>query len=79
MAAKIPIRIYLSEEKIPKSWYNPQKTGKKKVILFGLSRTGYFDMTAFMAYNDKTMNDYIPTDEDIAKNLSALPDISQNR
>jgi tryptophan synthase beta chain len=56
-----------------------KKTGEKKVILFGLSGTGYFDMTAFMAYNDGSMSDYIPTDEDIAKSLSALPDIPQNK
>jgi tryptophan synthase beta chain len=56
-----------------------KKSGEKKVILFGLSGTGYFDMTAFMAYNDGSMSDYIPTDEDIAKSLSALPDIPQNK
>ena len=56
-----------------------KKTGEKKVILFGLSGTGYFDMTAYMAYNDKTMSDVIPGDEDIARNLAALPDIPQNR
>jgi tryptophan synthase beta chain len=56
-----------------------KKSGEKKVILFGLSGTGYFDMTAFMAYNDGTMSDYIPSDGDIAKSLSALPDIPQNR
>jgi tryptophan synthase beta chain len=56
-----------------------KKSGEKKVILFGLSGTGYFDMTAFMAYNDKSMTDYVPTDEDIAKSLSSLPDIPQNK
>jgi tryptophan synthase beta chain len=56
-----------------------KKSGEKKVILFGLSGTGYFDMTAFMAYNDKSMSDYIPTDEDIAKSLSAIPGIPQNK
>jgi tryptophan synthase beta chain len=56
-----------------------KKSGEKKVILFGLSGTGYFDMTAFMAYNDGSMNDYIPTDEDLAKSLSSLPDIPQNK
>jgi len=56
-----------------------KKTGEKKVILFGLSGTGYFDMTAFMAYNDGTMNDYVPTDDDLAKSLGSLPDIPQNK
>ena len=56
-----------------------KKTGEKKVILFGLSGTGYFDMTAFMAHNNKTMSDTIPSDEDIAQSLATLPDIPQNR
>ena len=56
-----------------------KKTGEKKVILFGLSGTGFFDMTAFMAYNNKTMSDHIPDDGEIARSLSTLPDIPQNR
>jgi tryptophan synthase beta chain len=56
-----------------------KKTGEKKVILFGLTGTGYFDMTAYMAYNNGSMNDYIPTDEDLAKGFASLPDIPQNR
>jgi tryptophan synthase beta chain len=55
-----------------------KKTGEKKVILFGLSGTGYFDMTAYMAYNNKTMNDYIPTDEDLNRGFASIPDIPQN-
>jgi len=56
-----------------------KKTGEKKVILFGLSGTGYFDMTAYMAYNNKTMTDYIPTDEDLQKGFATIPDIPQNK
>ena len=56
-----------------------KKTGEKKVILFGLSGTGYFDMTAYQAYNNKTMSDYIPTDEDLVKGFASIPDIPQNR
>jgi tryptophan synthase beta chain len=56
-----------------------KKTGKKKVILFGLSGTGYFDMTAYMAYNNKTMNDYVPSDEDLAKGFATIPGIPQNK
>ena len=56
-----------------------KKTGEKKVILFGLSGTGFFDMTAFMSHNNKTMSDYVPTDEDITRSLSTLPDIPQNK
>jgi len=56
-----------------------KKTGEKKVILFGLSGTGYFDMTAYMAYNNKTMNDYIPTDADLQRGFASIPDIPQNK
>jgi len=34
-----------------------KRTGEKKTILFGLTGTGYFDMSAYMQYNDKTMRD----------------------
>jgi tryptophan synthase beta chain len=56
-----------------------KKTGEKKVILFGLTGTGYFDLSAYQAYNNKTMTDYIPTDADLAKGLASLPDIPQNK
>lgn len=50
-----------------------KETGEAKTILFGLSGTGYFDMTAYMAYNDGTMTDYIPTDEDLKRGFDAIP------
>ena len=56
-----------------------KRTGEKKVILFGLSGTGYFDMTAYMAYNNKTMADYIPSDEDLQRGFATIPDIPQNK
>ncbi len=52
-----------------------KKTGEAKTILFGLTGTGYFDMYAYKAYNDGTMTDYIPTDEDIAKALKNVPKV----
>jgi tryptophan synthase beta chain len=55
-----------------------KKTGEKKVILFGLSGTGFFDMTAFQAYHNKTMSDSIPTDEDLARGFASIPAIPQN-
>lgn len=55
-----------------------KKTGQKKIILFGLSGTGFFDMTAFMSYNNKTMNDQIPTDADLEKGFASIPGIPQN-
>lgn len=50
-----------------------KKTGEEKTILFGLTGTGYFDMTAYESFNKKTMSDYIPTDEELEKSLSLLP------
>lgn len=56
-----------------------KETGEKKVILFGLTGTGYFDMTAYKQYNDGAMSDRIPTDEDLAQGFATIPDIPQNR
>ncbi|MCL1811912.1 MAG: TrpB-like pyridoxal phosphate-dependent enzyme [Treponema sp.] len=55
-----------------------KKTGEKKVILFGLSGTGYFDLSAYMQYNVKTLSDTIPSDEDLAKGFATIPDIPPN-
>ena len=50
-----------------------RETGKEKTILFGLTGTGYFDMVAYEKFNNGTMSDYIPTDNDIAESLAKLP------
>ncbi|MCR5782085.1 MAG: pyridoxal-phosphate dependent enzyme, partial [Clostridia bacterium] len=52
-----------------------KESGESKNILFGLTGTGYFDMKAYEAYNDGTMTDQIPTDEDIAKSIAELPKV----
>ena len=52
-----------------------KETGEEKTILFGLSGTGYFDMSAYMQYQADEMVDYIPTDEELAKSISRLPKI----
>ena len=52
-----------------------KETGEAKTIVFGLTGTGYFDMKAYEQYNNGTMSDYIPTDEEIAKSLEQLPKI----
>ena len=52
-----------------------RETGEKKTILFGLTGTGYFDMTAYAAFHDGKMSDYIPTDEDLQKGFDQLPKI----
>ncbi|MDR1100306.1 MAG: TrpB-like pyridoxal phosphate-dependent enzyme [Treponema sp.] len=56
-----------------------KRTGEKKVILFGLTGTGYFDLTAYMAYNAKTMTDHVPTEAELERGFATLPDIPQNK
>ena len=52
-----------------------RESGKGETILFGLTGTGYFDMTAYQAFNDHTMGDYIPTDDEIAAGLAHVPEV----
>ena len=50
-----------------------KETGEAKTIVFGLTGTGYFDLMAYQKYNDGEMENYLPTDEEIAQSLSTLP------
>lgn len=50
-----------------------KESGEEKTILFGLTGTGYFDMMSYEKFNNKTMSDYIPTDEDIKKATDLIP------
>ena len=50
-----------------------KQTGEEKVILFGLTGTGYFDMTAYEAYNEGRMVDHIPTDEELELGFATIP------
>ena len=52
-----------------------KETGEEKTILFGLTGTGYFDMTAYSSYIEHTMGDYIPTDEELKKYTNELPKV----
>lgn len=52
-----------------------KETGEEKTILFGLTGTGYFDLTAYNAFNTGTMTDYIPTDEDLKRGFDNFPEI----
>jgi tryptophan synthase beta chain len=52
-----------------------KETGEEKTILFGLTGTGNFDLYAYQSYNDGTMTDYIPTDEDLQRSFDTLPKI----
>ena len=55
-----------------------KETGEEKTILFGLTGTGYFDMYAYKAFNDGTMSDYIPTEEDLQRGFSGIPRFDGN-
>ena len=52
-----------------------KKTGEEKTILFGLTGTGYFDMTAYESFHNKTMIDYVPTDAELEEAFAKLPEI----
>ena len=52
-----------------------KETGEAKTILFGLTGTGYFDLSAYMSYNSGKMTDYIPTDADLEVGFSKLPKV----
>lgn len=53
-----------------------KETGNEKTILFGLTGTGYFDMSAYMSYRAGSMTDYIPSDEDLQTGFKNLPKIN---
>lgn len=55
-----------------------KETGEEKTIVFGLTGTGYFDMTAYEKFNNGEMTDYIPTDADLKKGIDALPKVPAN-
>ena len=55
-----------------------RESREAKTILFGLTGTGYFDMTAYEDYLNGKMSDSIPTDADLQKGFDSLPKIPQN-
>ena len=52
-----------------------KETGEQKNIVLCLTGTGYFDLFAYGRYNDGQMQDFAPSDEDIANSLSHLPQL----
>lgn len=50
-----------------------KRTGMKKKILFGLTGTGYFDLSAYKQFNDGAMQDYVPTEADLQKGFDTVP------
>lgn len=55
-----------------------RENGEEKTIVFGLTGTGYFDMSSYEKYHDGSMSDYIPTDEELAACRSKLPGAGGN-
>lgn len=45
--------------------------------LHGDTGTEYFDMVAYEKFHDGKMDNYIPTDEEIAESLPKLPIVEQ--
>ncbi len=52
-----------------------KETGEAKNIVFGLTGTGYFDMFAYQRFNDGKMEDFVPTDEELAVAIAKLPHV----
>lgn len=52
-----------------------KESGKDKTIVFGLTGTGYFDLVAYQKFNDGLMDDYIPTEDDLAVGFAGLPKV----
>lgn len=52
-----------------------KETGEEKTIVFGLTGTGYFDMMAYEKFHDGKMVDYTPTEEELQKGFSYLPNM----
>ncbi|MBQ0143817.1 MAG: TrpB-like pyridoxal phosphate-dependent enzyme [Bacteroidales bacterium] len=54
-----------------------KETGEAKTIVFNLSGTGYFDLVAYGKYNDGTMTDGLPTDEELEGYFASLPQVEE--
>ena len=54
-----------------------RESGEKKVIVFGLTGTGYFDMVAYEKFHNGTMDDYIPTDGELQDSFAKLPAVQK--
>lgn len=52
-----------------------KKTGEEKTIVFGLTGTGYFDLVAYEKFHNGEMENYIPSDEEIAESIARLPKV----
>lgn len=55
-----------------------KESGESKTIVFGLTGTGYFDLKAYEAFNNGTMGDSIPTEEELQKSFAKIPHFPGN-
>ena len=51
------------------------ETGEEKTIVFGLTGTGYFDMYAYEKFHNGVMENYTPTEEELAQGRAGLPKV----
>ncbi|MBQ7568957.1 TrpB-like pyridoxal phosphate-dependent enzyme [bacterium] len=52
-----------------------RECGAKKKILLGLTGTGYFDLAAYQAYNNGTMEDGGLSDSELQQGLAGIPNV----
>jgi len=52
-----------------------KESGEAKTIFFGLSGTGYFDLAAYLSYNEGSLGDYVPSDEELESGFTTLPKV----
>lgn len=54
-----------------------KESGEAKTILFGLTGSGAYDLAAYMSYQSGNMQDYAPTDEELAAGFATLPEVPE--
>ena len=54
-----------------------KESGEEKVILFGLSGTGYFDLKAYEQYQDGELVNYAPSDEELEAGFATIPPVNK--
>lgn len=50
-----------------------KETGEAKTILFGLTGNGSYDLSAYMQYNERKIEDYSPSAEDLQRGFDTIP------
>ena len=56
-----------------------RETGEEKTILFGLTGTGYFDLTAYEKFHNGEMSDYVPSDAELQIGFDGIPKFPSNK